>query len=324
MALDRRRLPVMDMRNPVSRYAVGTLGYTLAVILLGAYVRASGSGAGCGRSWPTCQGEFLPTSAEGAQAVEFAHRATSGLTGVLIIVLVLMVVRRFSAGHPARKAAVWSLVFVITEGLFGAALVRGELVADDASVARAIIVPVHLVNTLFLVAALVFTIWFASVGGVPGAAANRRLFRLVLAAAAAMILLAATGAIAALADTLFPSASVSTGLADDFDSASTFLTRLRIVHPVLAVAVGVFVAWIAYRSTAPGRPRSTSASALLALVGLQLAAGVVNVVLLTPIWLQLVHLLLADLLWIALIWFGLDALATTADERDSHGQAVRG
>ncbi len=172
----------MDLQKPVTRYALGTLVYTLGVILLGAYVRASGSGAGCGRSWPTCQGELIPIQAEGAQAVEFAHRASSAFTGVLIIGLVVLALRSFGRGHPARRAALWSLFFVVTEGLFGAALVRGEWVADDVSVARAIIVPIHLVNTFFLLAALTLTIWFAAGGAKPTRSANRRLFRLVVLA----------------------------------------------------------------------------------------------------------------------------------------------
>ncbi len=302
----------MDLRTPTTRYAIGTLAYTLGVILLGAYVRASGSGAGCGRSWPTCQGEIIPRGAEGAQAIEFAHRATSGLTGVVIIGLVLVVRRSFSAGHPARKAALWSLVFVITEGLFGAALVRGEWVADDASLARAIIVPAHLVNTLFLLAALSLVVWFAAGGDRPKISTDRTLAGLVAGSAGAMIVLAASGAVTALADTLFPSESLVSGFNADFDTTSAWLTRLRVVHPVLAVAVGIFVAWVVMHYGKRMGRGERPALAVMWLVGIQLVAGVLNVVLLTPIWLQLVHLLLADLLWISIIWFGAETLAESS------------
>lgn len=288
---------------------MGTLGYTVAVILLGAYVRASGSGAGCGRSWPACQGEIIPRGAEGAQAVEFAHRLTSAFTGVLIIGLLVVVVRAFAVGHPARKAAWWSLFFVITEGLFGAALVRGELVADDASLARAIIVPTHLVNTFFLLASLGLVVWFTGGGDRPKLRADRRLAVMVVGSAIAMIVLAATGAVTALADTLFPSESLASGLTAEFDSTSELLTRLRIVHPILAVAVGVFTAWVVVVAGIRLGRGERPATAVLWLIGIQFVAGVLNVVFLTPIWLQLVHLLLADLLWISLIWFGADTLS---------------
>ncbi len=132
--------------------------------------------------------------------------------------------------------------------------------------------------------------------------------------------MSATGAVAALADTLFPSASLAEGFVEDFEATSTALTRLRIVHPILAVAVGMFVVWIALGGRASGVRRPRAARVLVWLVGLQLAAGIVNVILLTPIWMQLVHLLVADLLWIALIWFGLEALSETSETSGDLGR----
>ncbi len=48
-----------------SRYAWGVLLWNVLVALWGAYVRATGSGAGCGSHWPTCNGEILPRAPAG-------------------------------------------------------------------------------------------------------------------------------------------------------------------------------------------------------------------------------------------------------------------
>ena len=129
----------------------------MIVILLGALVRATGSGAGCGRSWPTCDGQIVP-ELEGATAIEYTHRLASGIALVLVVTLAIIVWSRVAKGGPARLGAGLSVVAIIGEALIGAMIVLAEWVADDSSVARAISVPLHLVNTLFLLAALALTI----------------------------------------------------------------------------------------------------------------------------------------------------------------------
>jgi heme A synthase len=273
------------------RYAWFVLFFNVGVILLGALVRATGSGAGCGESWPTCQGELLP-DLRGDTAVEFTHRATSGVALILVLVLVLLVRRAAAKGHPGRTGAVVALVAVIGEALIGAMIVLAAWVADDDSVARAVAVPLHLVNTLLLLAALTLTVFWLSGGGRPDIEANRRSFRWVLVGGVALVLISATGAVTALADTLFP----KEGIGLDLEAGSHFLTRLRIIHPVLAVTTAV-VAWWKLGSDV----RSTEARAVAVLVGAMLVTGIVNVSLGVPVWMQLVHLALADALWITYV-----------------------
>lgn len=281
------------------RFAWVVLVFNIGVILVGAFVRATGSGAGCGPSWPVCRGEVIPPL-DGATAVEFTHRIVSGIALVLVFALAVATWRLTSKGHPARTGAVLAAVAIVGEALIGAMIVLAEWVADDASVARAISVPLHLVNTLFLLAALSLTIFWLSGGRRLRLRANPRVSGAVALGGLALVLIAATGAITALADTLFPKGAVG-----DVAAQEHFLTDLRVVHPVLAVLVAVIGWWVASRSE---RGRTGSARWLPILVGLMLLTGVVNVALGVPVWVQLVHLALADALWVAYVFTSAGAL----------------
>lgn len=285
------------------RYAWVVLGFNVVVILLGALVRATGSGAGCGRSWPTCEGRVLP-ELQGATAVEFTHRAASGMALLAVFVLAALVWRHTSKGHPARAGAILSVVAIVGEALIGAMIVLAEWVADDASTARVVAVPLHLVNTLFLLGALALTIFWLSGGQRLDFRSNRVVTRAVVVGGVALVLIAATGAVTALADTLFP----KTG-GGDLSAEEHFLTDLRIVHPILAVVASLFGWWAASRSE---RGRGPAATALPILVGLMLLTGLLNVTLGVPVWMQLVHLALADTLWIAYVFASAGALQVSA------------
>jgi heme A synthase len=117
-----------------------------------------------------------------------------------------------------------------------------------------------------------------------------------------------------LGDTLFPSGSLAEGVQQDFSTTAHFLVRLRVWHPILAVLTGLYL-FVASSRVSKRRPAPQATAfrqAIQSLVVLQLAGGVLNVLLLAPVWMQLVHLLLADLLWIALTLFAAAALAQEA------------
>ena len=147
----------------LARFAWFVLAYNVAVILWGAYVRATGSGAGCGAHWPLCNGEVVPRAPQVATVIEFSHRFSSGLTLIAIAVLVVWIFRVCAPGHPARLGAVLSGVLIVTEAAVGAGLVLFRLVADNASMARAMFVGVHLLNTFLLLGALTLTAWWVTV-----------------------------------------------------------------------------------------------------------------------------------------------------------------
>lgn len=285
----------------LSRFAWFVIGFNVVVILLGALVRATGSGAGCGSSWPTCQGTLVPEM-EGATAIEFTHRAMSGVALVLVFALAILVWRSVPRGEPARLGAMLSVLAISVEALIGAMIVLAEWVADDTSLARVVAVPLHLVNTLFLLAALTLTAFWLGGGRRLDVRSRPTVTRWVAAGGAALVLIAASGAVTALADTLFPK--------DGIDSAGDahFLTELRIVHPVLAV-VAAAIAWAL--SSRAGGPATRSGRAVVGLVTAMLVTGALNVALGVPWWMQLVHLALADILWIAYVLTSASALQSS-------------
>jgi heme A synthase len=299
------------VNSRLSRFAWFVLAWNVLVILWGAFVRATGSGAGCGAHWPLCNGEVVPRAPDAEMLVEFSHRLTSGLALIAVAVLAAWLWRTVAAGHPARTAGVASAVFIVVEALLGAGLVLFRLVAQDESLARAMVMPLHLANTLILLLCLTMTAHFLS-GGAPVAIAGRtRVFGVLVALLLLMIGVGKTGAIAALGDTLYPSTSLLDGLRADLAPTSSLLLRLRILHPALGVAVGAMLVFVAAAVRVPaGDRRGAFARRFVIVLAVgQVVLGFVNVWLLAPVWMQLTHLLVADLLWIALILLTASALA---------------
>ena len=283
------------------RYAWVALSMTVLVIIWGAVVRATGSGAGCGSHWPLCNGDVVPLAPTASTIIEFVHRVTSGLVLVLAVGLVVMARRTFPAGHLARRWAWISLLFMVIEAAIGAGIVLLKLVEGNTSALRAGYVGGHLVNTLLLVAAMTTTIWTAR--SQPRVAERTRAMSGFTVAMATMLVVAATGAIVALGDTLFPSASLAAGLAADLDPTAHFLIRLRVWHPVLAAAVSAYLFWIAWRHPDfAGDAQATPRQLVMILIVGQCGLGVINLLLLAPLSLQMAHLLGSNLLWIALVW----------------------
>ena len=282
-----------------ARYAWGVLVYNLAVVLWGAYVRATGSGAGCGNHWPLCNGQVTPHAPSLQTVIEFTHRASSGVDLLLVGALVYWAFRTLPSGHSARRGAVLSAVFLATEALLGASLVLLHHVAANASVSRVYSLSLHLTNTLALLACLALTAWWAD-GHAPVRLRGKPLATAV-ASLLSVVAVGITGAIAALGDTLFPASSLAAGLARDFDPASNAILRLRGLHPALAAFVGVCVLLYAISRAARNRELRKLANGVALLAAAQLGAGVLNLTLLAPVGMQLAHLLLADLLWIALV-----------------------
>lgn len=298
-----------------AKYAWFVLAFNLGVILWGAYVRATGSGAGCGSHWPLCNGEVIPKSQQVETLIEFTHRASSGIAFLLVLGMLIWAWRKFPQRHRIRSVALFSMVFMITEALVGAGLVLLELVAENTSTARAISISIHLVNTFLLIAFITLTAWWASGGKPVRLTFGNFNVWLLLIGLIGVILLGMSGALTALGDTLFPVTSLEEGLRQDFSPAAHFLIRLRIFHPTIAVIVSLYIilviSWITNK-TKNGRNQIIGRAAILIIL-LQLLAGLVNVILLAPVWLQLVHLLLADLIWIGLVLFSSETLSIESD-----------
>ncbi len=296
-------------RQRFSRYVWGVLVYNLVVILWGAYVRVSFSGDGCGAHWPDC-GKVLTVVATHAPVIEFAHRLSTGLVIPLIITQLFFAFRIFPKGHMARVGSVACFAFTFSEALLGALLVLYKLVAHNPSAYRALAGSTHLINTFFLIASLTLTAWWSE-GNPP----MRLRGQGAVAPALGVLMIAAlfvgvSGHIAALGDMLFPANTLVEGIRADFSPTGSFLQHLRPYHPFLSVALGIYAILL---SRVIGRQRPEFQSPRFArycvwLFVIQIAAGFLNLFLNAPIWMQIVHLFLADLLWIDLILLSAAAL----------------
>ncbi len=299
VSVHRESQPSAELR----RFAWAVLAYFIAVILWGGLVRATGSGAGCGDHWPLCNGTVMQHSPRVDTIIEFTHRVTSGISFFSAVGLLVWTWMGTVRGHLARAAAAAAVAFTLVEAILGALLVKLGLTAQSTSPLRAPYLALHLTNTLLLLAALTLAAHFLS----RRSGYLRHEIRVVaplaaIAGLALLLIVGVTGSLAALGDTLFPAVSLRSALTQDFSSTSAWLVRWRWTHPTVAVLASVFLAWMvlrAFRSQHQNHRRLVGL--VIALIAAQCVLGALDVVLLAPVWLQIVHLLGADLLWAALV-----------------------
>jgi heme A synthase len=293
-------------------YSWGVLAYTILVIAWGAFVRATGSGAGCGEHWPLCNGVVVPRTPNVETLVELSHRLTSGLTLVTVAIMVVWAFRSFPKGHALRQGSVLSAIFLVLEAAVGAGLVLAALVKDNTSVLRAVVISLHLLNTFLLVGSMTYVAWYATGGRDDRFRIKAQGWKVptVLAGLVLFMVVGSSGAIVALGDTLFPSTSLASGFEQDFSPTAHFLIRLRFVHPIMATLTTVY--WIIIctllRIVAPSDLVARFSSLVTGAMVFQLSLGVVNLILLAPTWMQLVHLIVADLTWVVLVILSMEVL----------------
>ena len=300
LSIDAKRLP----SPPLRKFAWGVLAYFVAVILWGTLVRATGSGAGCGNHWPLCNGTVMQHSASVETMIEFTHRLTSGLSFFSVVGLLVWTYKTTVRGHLERAAAVASVAFTLVEAILGALLVKLGLTAQSMSPLRPAYLALHLTNTLLLLAALTLTAHLLSRtrGYLRGSIRMVAPFGAVASVVVVMVV-GVTGSLAALGDTLFPASSLGQALAQDFSAGSGWLVRWRWTHPTVAFVASIFLIWLLVRAA----QRSTHwdnrglSALVLILLAAQYLLGVLDVFLLAPLWLQVAHLLGADVLWVALV-----------------------
>jgi len=282
------------------RFAWFAVAYNILVILWGGLVRATGSGAGCGNHWPLCNGQVVPLSPRVDTVIEFTHRCMTGGAAFVVVGLLVWTFRSTIKGQAARAAAVAATVLLVNEAILGAVLVKLGYVTGNQSMGRVVVLSIHLSNTLLLLAALTLTAVLLKTGQLTrdlrfrGATAVWTLIGLI-----ATITVGVSGSLAALGDTLFPSSSLRMAIEQDLAAGSPLLLRLRGLHPASALVAGAFVVWLLTRARRRGSDRLTTV--VLTLLGVQFVLGVLDVVLLAPVWMQIVHLLGADLYWVALV-----------------------
>ncbi len=286
---------------------------TVLVVLLGAVVRITGSGAGCGQHWPTCNGEVAHLPKRLETWIELSHRATSGLDFLGVLGLAVLAFFSLEPRHPARVASFAALGLMVVEVAIGARLVLLNLVGSNMSFDRVVVMPAHLVTTSLLIGSLGAASYF---GGENRLAAAARLGQIEAArlktafvwaavAGACLLLVSTTGAITALGDTVYPVRGQTTleHLRNDQAASAHLLGKLRVVHPLIAL-LGVGGLWIAAsraREASPVVAVQRLGAALHAGGGLALLIGVANIWLAAPGYLQVIHLAMACLLWLGLV-----------------------
>jgi cytochrome c oxidase assembly protein subunit 15 len=312
---------IADVKRPslkgVRRFAWCVLVYNVGVILWGGIVRATGSGAGCGEHWPLCNGTVIQHSVKIATLIELTHRVTSGIALVAMLALLAWTFAVTAKRHFARATVVAATVLTFNEALLGALLVLLGKVAHDQSASRAVYLSLHLANTLLLLAALALTAHFLSRrSGFMRGSVDFHSVGIALAGLLATLFVGVSGSLAALGDTLFPATSLRSALAEDFSSRSEWLIRIRWLHPTMAVLAGVFICWLVFRSAWQGRNRKM-AIGVVALLASQYLLGLADLTLLAPTWIQIVHLLGADVLWLTLVVLSARVCAVPVGCRES-------
>lgn len=296
--------PSVSSPNPsraLRAFAWAVVAYNVLVILWGTAVRATGSGNGCGDHWPLCNGSVFQSHPTIATLIEYTHRATSGIALLAVVGLVLWTYRSTAKRHLARIGAVASLVFILNEALIGALLVLLGMTADNQSIARAFYLGLHLTNTLLMVGAMALTAHFLGrKRGFMRGSVEYRGMALTITGVIAILITGVTGSLAALADTLHPSTNLRAAFLQDLSAHSNWMLRLRWLHPAAAILAGVFVVALIVIGARSAEHRKLAAL-VAGLLGLQYALGVADLTMLTPLSMQVLHLLGADLMWIALV-----------------------
>ncbi len=290
-----------------AKYAWFALAYNLVVILWGVFLRASYSGDGCGQHWITCHGEAIPSAPELKTLIEFSHRVTSMLAGLVVIGLVIWAFRKFEKRHLVRRLALLSLVFILIEGAIGGGLVLTGNTAANWTPSRPYWTAGHLINTFVLIGLLGLTAWFATGDRRFVLRGPAKVWILLALGIAAIFVTGISGSMAALTNMLFPSETLAEGIAKDFDPNSHVLLRLRILHPIFSIFTAVFLIFLSdmiRKAANKDAFVSKWANVVSILVIVQVIFGGATLLLLAPIVMQLGHLLLADLIWISFVLMG--------------------
>ena len=262
-------------------------------------MRLSHSGEGCGPHWPSCHGGYLiDKNAESKTWIEWIHRATSGFFGLLVLLINIVTFIKVTPRHPLRKGVLLTLFLTVTEALIGARLVLAGLTTDNSSFMRAWTMNLHLLNSLLLMGSL-FVCWRMALG--------KKYHWLVIKKKPVIIgillffIIAFFGSFSALSSSLFPSSSLWGGFLDDFNPRSHFLIRLRIWHPILALLGGLGLFYWFWQGSF-WKNKKTKKILILSL-SLALLSGLLNLILLSPVFLKLTHLVAVYLLEISFLWF---------------------
>lgn len=292
-----------------TNYARFVLLFNVLVILWGVFLRASKSGDGCGEHWLTCHGEVIPSAPEFKTVIEFTHRVSTAIDGILMLILIVWAIwiwlkLRDLQSRQVLLASLGSFFFVLTEAAVGAGLVLTGNTAEAVTITRPFWSIGHLINTFILLTFLTLTVWFAAAPRSFNFKNAGRPILFLTIATSALIVVGSSGSLAALSNMLFPSQSLAEGIAKDLSATSNIMLRLRVSHPIVSILTAVYLIFLSgwMKRTSEIDPKVTLwSNAVSILVLLQIVFGAATLLTLGPIVMQLGHLLLADAIWIAFV-----------------------
>lgn len=298
-----------------TNFAWGVLIYNLLVVGWGVFVRVSRSGDGCGSHWPLCDGESTPLMGDFGRMVELSHRLSTTLCGVLAIVLVVWAMRAFAPGHGARRGAALVLALTLFEGLIGAVLVKFQLVTDNPSASRAMVMSIHVISTYFLIGAITYTALCGAGFEKPSLKRQGSVLTLLAVGFASIMFLGVSGAISALGHQLHPVGNV---LNAAMSPATNWMVRVQPLHPLLGVTVGVYLLLLGglISHLRPSPWVNKAARWVVGLYAFQMAVGALNIVLKAPMPMQMFHLVMADVNFASLVTLACFSLAPSVSKVD--------
>ncbi|MBT2687887.1 heme A synthase [Bacillus sp. ISL-47] len=111
------------MQRSLKWFAVLTTIGMLLILLGGALVTKTESGMGCGKSWPLCNGEFVPSDITPELVIELAHRLVSGSVGIMVLILSVWTWKKMGHIRETKFLSLTSFFFLVLQALIGAAAV---------------------------------------------------------------------------------------------------------------------------------------------------------------------------------------------------------
>ncbi len=261
--------------------------YSILVVIWGAWVRISKSGDGCGTSWPLCNNAIIPDTSNAQALIEFTHRISTALYGILVLLLVVWTFKIFPKKHSIRRVVLFILSFTILEALIGAQLVLLGLVGDHTGFDRIIVMSLHQVVSILLTGSVARAYYLTNSKVI-------KTYKLIEVAKFMFLLLVATGGIAALSNTVFPSSSILEGLVSDINPESHILLKLRVIHPILALSTALAFVFVIIKLHKKNKQYSMQLATFF-LIGILI--GIITLITLSPTVMKFVHLAMAHIIW---------------------------
>jgi cytochrome c oxidase assembly protein subunit 15 len=114
---------VFRMKRILRGISVAAVIGTFLILIQGALVTKTGSGQGCGNTWPFCHGEVLPSYHTLELWIEYSHRIVSALVGLIVVIASVWAWRAYRQNNAIQFFAFFSVFFIVLQGLLGAAAV---------------------------------------------------------------------------------------------------------------------------------------------------------------------------------------------------------